>query len=131
MKDIILSTAGEVTVTATDTGGTVLTSGIILRWRPDAGNDSVPDAKLYFRDYDEMMLFIRAHPEGIALSPESLDDASEMSNLQRLAVRNPDKDVAELEKMLAEIEKDSEQATKVLRQRQAKENADEGRGYNP
>ena len=131
MSNNILSTAGEASVTATDTDGNVLTSGIILRWSPDAGNDSVPDAKLYFHDYDEMMVYIRAHPEGVALSPEVLDDASVMSNPQLLAMHNPDKDVAELEKMLAEIKKGSGQASKVLRQRQAKVDAGEGRGYNP
>ena len=68
MSNNILSTTGEASAFATDADGNVLTSGIILCWRPDAGNDSVPDAKLYFHDYDEMMVYIRAHPEGDAAS---------------------------------------------------------------
>ena len=121
----------NVTVTATDANGNVLTSGIILRWRPPPVQLNAGDAKLYFHDCDEMMVFIRAHPKGVALSPEALDDASVMSNLQLLAMDNPDKDVAELEKMLAEIKKGSEQASKAAAQRQAKVDAGEGRGYNP
>ena len=127
----LMNAMSNVTVTATDADGNVLTSGIVLRWCPDAGDDSVPDVKLHFRDYDEMMVYIRAHPEGVALSPEVLDDASVMSNLQLLAMHSPDKDVAELEKMLAEIKKASEQASKAAAQRQAKVDAGEGRGYNP
>ena len=131
MSNNILSTTGEASAFATDADGNVLTSGIILCWRPDAGNDSVPDAKLYFHDYDEMMVYIRAHPEGDARQPIALDDASVMSGIELLAMRNPDKDVAELKKMITEGKKGQTELVKANRKRQAKEDAGEGRGYNP
>ena len=122
-----LSDAGEVSVTAADADGNVVTSGIILLWRTNAG----PETKLHFHDYDEMMVYIRAHPEGDARHSMALDDASVMSEIELLAMRNPDKDVAELKKILTEAKKGQTEADKANRKRQAKEDAGEGRGENP
>tara|TARA_B100001167_G_C16726371_1_gene283730 strand:- start:311 stop:715 length:405 start_codon:yes stop_codon:yes gene_type:complete len=126
-----LSDAGEASVTATDADGNVVTSGIILCWRTDTADDSSAEIKLHFHDYDEMMVYIRAHPEGDARQSIALDDASVMSGIELLAMRNPDKDVAELKKMIAEGKKAQAELVKANRKRQAKEDAGEGRGENP
>ena len=54
-----------------------------------------------------------------------------MSGIELLAMRNPDKDVAELKKMITEGKKGQTELVKANRKRQAKEDAGEGRGYNP